>query len=41
MTDVRTAVDGSQILALQSEFTDAGMMRDYDIIAGQLTWQAY
>ena len=37
MTDVRTFVDRCQIQSLQTEFTDAGMMRDYDRFASLFT----
>ena len=37
MTDVRTTVDRCEIQALQIEFTDAGMVRDYDRFASLFT----
>ena len=37
MTDVRTTVDRCEIQALQTEFTDAGMVRDYDRFSSLFT----
>jgi SnoaL-like protein len=37
MTDLRTIADRVEIEALRAEFTDAGMMSDYDRLAGLFT----
>lgn len=37
MTDLRTIADRVEIEALRGEFTDAGMMRDYDRFASLFT----
>ena len=33
MSDIQTVADRVEIEALRAEFTDAGMMRDYDRLA--------
>ncbi|RVX40877.1 SnoaL-like protein [Nonomuraea polychroma] len=37
MSDIRTIADRFEIEALRGEFTDAGMMRDYDRLASLFT----
>ncbi len=37
MTDLQTVADRVEIAALPGEFTDAGMMRDFDRLAGLFT----
>jgi ketosteroid isomerase-like protein len=37
VTDLQAAADRVEITALQSEFTDAGMMRDYDRLVSLFT----
>jgi hypothetical protein len=40
MSDVQAIVDRFEIEALRGEFTDAGMMRDYDRFASLFTQDA-